>query len=330
MEFLAELAGPLLDSFLIGSFYALMGAGLTMVFAVTKVPDFAHAELVTIGGYAAAFASASLGWGMIPTMIMAMIIAGLVSLGYDETVFKPLWKKGASSLELLVASVGLGLFVRYVLMSVVEPFGWLSARSSISPRVLTYIGYGSLTDLHVIVIVTTILTVAILHVMFTRTKLGKAMRATASNPELARISGINIALVRRITWLIGGALAGMAGGFWSMISPIDVELGWRFLLWMFAAAIVGGFSFYGTILGGYIIGLAEGIGIFLLNTYFGVEVAYKPVISLAIMVLVLLFAPQGLRGMSLEGIKRRLGIGGGGLTAAPPRTAAVSMRRTGV
>ena len=320
MEFLAELAGPLIDSFLIGSFYALMGAGLTMVFAVTKVPDFAHAELVTIGGYAAAFASVSLGLGMLPTLVFAMLVAGIVSLGYDETVFKPLWKKGASSLYLLVASVGLGLFVRYVLMSVVEPFGWLSARANISPHVLTYIGYGSLTDLHVIVIVTTVLSVAVLHLMFTRTKLGKAMRATASNPELARISGINITLVRRITWLIGGVLAGMAGGFWSMMSPIDVELGWRFLLWMFAAAIVGGFSFYGTILGGYIIGLAEGIGIFLLNMYFGVEVAYKPVISLVIMVLVLLFAPQGLRGISLEGIKQRLGLSSG-FTAAPPRTA---------
>jgi len=312
MGLMAELAGPVIDSFLIGSFYALMGAGLTLVFSVTKVPDFAHAELVTIGGYVAAIATVAAGLGIVPAILLAVLIAGVVGVAYDEAVFKPLWKRGSSSLHLLVASVGLGLFVRYVVMAIVEPFGWLSVRASVAPRVLAYVGNGSITDLHVTVITTTIVIVVILHLMFTRTKLGKAMRATASNPDLARISGINIYTVRRIAWFLGAALPGLAGAFWSINSSIDVELGWRFLLWMFAASIVGGFSFYGTILGGYIIGLAEGIGIFFLNTYFGVNIAYRPVISLAIMIAVLLFAPQGLRELSLErlrGVLRPAGRG---------------------
>jgi branched-chain amino acid transport system permease protein len=160
--------------------------------------------------------------------------------------------------------------------------------------------------------------VTILHLSLHKTKIGVAMRASSENPTLAYARGVNVMFVQSIVWLIGGALAGIAGGFWSVYSQATPEMGVLVLLRAFAASCIGGFtSYYGTIAGGYIIGSAECILTEALYFYFKVDVAYKPIISYIILVVVLLIRPTGLMGISVskrlnlwEKIKNYLGKDG--------------------
>ena len=299
-----EFASPLLMSLLLGSLYSMMALGLTMTYAVTRIANFAHAEMVTVGAYAAVVVANTFGAGPIEMLVVALISTAVLGVAIDETVFKPLFNRGATSLHLLVASIGVGLAVRYILSIFADIHNMLNVKARIMVQPVAVIGHGMLTTLHLWVLPTVAITVAVLHFMLTATKLGKAMRATASNFDLARVSGIKTDLIRRITWVIAGGLAGVSGAFWCIYSPVNPETGWRALLWIFSASILGGFvSFYGTILGGYIVGFAENVGIAVMSRWFGISVAYKPLIALAIIIAVFLLRPTGLAGITLPSIR---------------------------
>lgn len=298
---LAEFAGPVLLSLLLGSLYTMMALGLTMTYAVTKIPNFAHAELVTVGAYVSVVVINLMGMGTIEAFAASFVVTALVALGVDEVVYKPLFRRHSTPLHLLVASIGVGLVIRYVLSIFADIYDLLLSKLNVGVQPLFFIGYGAFTSLHAWVLPTVLGFVILLHILFHRTLLGKSMRATASNFDLARASGINTVLVRRVTWLIAGGLAGLSGYFWAIFSPINPETGWLALLRIFAASILGGLvSFYGTIVGGYIVGFSENIGIFFMSQYFGVETAYRPLIAFAIIVVVFLFKPTGFAGMSIN------------------------------
>lgn len=286
-----------LDGLMLGSLYAIMGLGLTMTYAVTRVPNFAHAEYVTIGAYAAVVFVNYLGGGIVVAAAGAFLTAAIVAVVSDELAFKPLFRRGATPLHLLVASIGVGLVIRYLVTILADtapvPEDLLTVRLRISEDP---IAPGSIvTNLQAWAIPTAVGLVVVLHLLLTRTRLGKGMRAMASNFDLARVSGIRTAEVRRVTWFLSGGLAGMGGAFWAVTVPVAPDTGWRILLWIFAASILGGFvSFYGTILGGYIVGIAENVGIAAANETFGVSLSYRPLIALAIIIAVFLLKPGGL------------------------------------
>lgn len=299
-----EFASPLLMSLLLGSLYSMMALGLTMTYAVTRIANFAHAEMVTVGAYAAVVVANTFGAGPIEMLVVAFISTAVLAVAIDEIVFKPLFNRGATSLHQLAASIGVGLAVRYILSIFADIHNMLNVKARIMVQPVAVIGYGMLTTLHLWVLPTAAITVAVLHFMLTATKLGKAMRATASNFDLARVSGIKTDLIRRFTWVIAGGLAGVSGAFWCIYSPVNPETGWRALLWIFSSSILGGFvSFYGTIMGGYIVGFAENVGIAVMSRWFGVSVAYKPLIALAIIIAVFLLRPTGLAGITLPSIR---------------------------
>jgi len=299
-----ELASPLLMSILLGSLYCMMALGLTMTKAITKISNFAHAEMVTVGAYAAVVVANTFRTGPIEALAAAFLSTAVLAVVIDEVVFKPLFNRGATSLHLMVGSIGVGLAVRYILSIFADMHNMLIAQTRIMVQLVAVIGYGTLTTLHLWVLPTSVITVVVLHFMLTKTKLGKAMRATASNFELAKVSGIKTDRVRRITWVIAGGLAGVSGAFWSIYSPINPETGWLALLWIFASSILGGFvSFYGTIAGAYVVGFAENVGITIMSRWFGIDVAYKPLIALAIIVVVFLLRPTGLTGITLPSIR---------------------------
>ncbi len=300
----AELASPLLRSLLLGSLYALMALGLTMTYKVTRVPNFAHAEMLTVGGYLTVVSVNVLGRSPLEAMVVAIGATAALAVATDEAVYKQLSKRGATPLHLLVASIGVGLVIRYVLSIFADIYNLLNVKANVSVEPVAYIGSGTLTTLHLMVLPTAAAVVVVLHLLLTVTKLGKAMRATASNFDLARTSGINTALTRRVTWVIAGGLAGMAGAFWAFYVNISPEAGWRALLWIFAASILGGFtSFYGTILGGYIVGFGENVGIAVMNSWFGIDIAFKPMIALSIIVAVFLLRPTGFAGITLSSVR---------------------------
>jgi branched-subunit amino acid ABC-type transport system permease component len=116
----------------------------------------------------------------------------------------------------------------------------------------------------------------------------------SDNAELARVSGINVTTLRRNVWIIVGVIAGLAGAFWAMYSFITPEIGFDLLVDSFAAAIVGGLTYDGTVIAGYIIGLAENVGAYVLNQTFGVPTQYKILITFSILIAVLIAKPSGL------------------------------------
>jgi branched-chain amino acid transport system permease protein/neutral amino acid transport system permease protein len=240
------------------------------------------------------------GRGIGEALLLAFTAGALVALVADELAFKPLFKRGATPLHLLVASIGVGLVIRYILAIFANVYNVLSVKSNLLADTLVSFGPGAnLTTLHLWVPAATAASVISLHLLFTRTRIGKGMRAMASNYDLARASGIRTVRVRRMTWILAGGFAGLAGAFWSVYAPTDPEVGWRALLWIFAASILGGFvSIAGTIAGGYIVGVAENFGITILRSSYGVDTAYKPLIALVIIVAVFLIRPTGFAGLT--------------------------------
>lgn len=301
---MVDPAGPLLDTLLLGSLYTIMALGLTITYKVTRIPNFSHAELVTVGSYAGIVAVNLWDLGLAEALALAIVASAAVALAADELVFKPLFRRSASPLHLLVASIGVGLVVRYVLSIFANAAGILTAKSDLLATTLWGLGPGAnLTTLHLWIPAATATAVVALHLLFTRTRIGKGMRAMASNFDLARVSGIQTVRIRRITWILVGALAGVAGTFWSVYAPTDPEVGWRALLWMFAASILGGFvSVTGTIAGGYVVGASESFGITILNSAYGISVAYKPMIALVIIVAVFLIRPTGFAGLTVRDV----------------------------
>ena len=300
------LARPALDTILLGSLYTMMALGLTLTYKVTKIPNFAHAEYVTIGAYATVVMVNRFGFvgvaGVLAVVVSFLAAAG-VALGVDELVFKPLFRRGASPLHILVASIGAGLVLRYIVFIGADLGNLLSEKANLSAKTVWVIGNGSVSTLHLTIVPTVAGIVIVLHVLFVGTRVGKGMRAMASNFDLARVSGINTTFIRRLTWILAGGLAGVAGAFWAIHNPVTPELGWRALLWIFAASILAGLtSFYGTIAGGYIVAAAENFGISLLNRAYGVDVGYKPMIALAIIVAVFLIRPTGFAGLTVRDV----------------------------
>ncbi|MEB3780783.1 MAG: branched-chain amino acid ABC transporter permease [Desulfurococcales archaeon] len=302
--------GAIFNGLLVGSLYSMMALGLSLIYRVTKIPNFAYAEYITYGSYFAYVAAVSIpgSKGLIPALLLGLISAALIALASDELGFKPLWKKGATPLQLLVASIGVGLILRYGLLGlIVLVIGsrYLEiATPQRSSTIFTLGGLASFTTAHALAISTAILLAAGLWFLFTRTKIGKGMRATASNPTLARISGINIYAMRRLAWLLAGGLAGFSGFVYAYYNVVNPESGWLMLLWIFAAAIMGGFTFFGVMIAGVILGLAQHVISFYGDLYLGVGAKYSPVIALVTLVLVLLFRPEGVIRMEALAVRR--------------------------
>lgn len=303
-----------INTLLIGSLYTLSAVGVTIVIAVVKIPNFAQGDLVTIGAYVAAFTSYSFPYpiSLVLGAILATVVAALVSVLSDEVVYKPLQRRGISTVGLMAASIGISTFLKYSLY-VVD--GWydlsfISSRTSLTASLAVYVTPSfTITNLFVWVVPTTIALIVGLELMFTRTRSGKAMRAVGTNPSLAHITGVNVKNVRRITWAISGGLAGLSGAFWAAFVLLTPELDISVMLRAFAASTIGGLvSFPGTIIGGYIVGATENLLAEYLNFNFGLSLIFEPALVFVVMVLFLMFAPEGVAeiGSPLREFARRI------------------------
>lgn len=318
-----DLISPINDSIQLGIIYAIMGIGLTLTYSVVKIPNFAHGEMATIGAYTMALSNT--WWGVpIPLAFAAGAGAGAVlGLLQHFIVYRPLINRRAKLVQIMIASFALSLIIRAI-------FWMFAAYENVTQyKPLTYsvltqiaipftqitlydchgfcrIGNSAVTDLFVMVVLVSIPLVVLMHLLLTRTLIGKSMRAVADNVELAQITGINVEYVRQITWILTGALTGLGGAFLGIDFTIWPELGWTYLLRVFAAVTIGGLvSFYGTIAGGLIVGLGE-IWVTDVGANFGLSTSFQPVTVFLIIALVLLIRPSGLSGLKLPKIKSRL------------------------
>jgi len=311
----------------LGSIYALGAIGITLIFGILRFAHFAHSELMT-GGAFIAFLLASLfaAWGVtapIPmgfvVLPLAMVLGAVFALGIDKGFYAPLRKRGAKPVTLLIASIGVTLMIQGLIRLFFGSGSYsffenepkdvfridMSALGSTRPLVIT--------EPQILMIVVTAIAVIALHLFLTRSRLGKAMRAMADNADLAQVSGINTALVVRVTWVIAGALACMAGTMLALDVTLKPDLAFNIILPIFAAAIVGGLGqSYGAIAGGLLIGFAETLAVFnwsivlkplngvlpewlqLPQTLALVPTEYKLTVAFVILVVTLLVRPTGI------------------------------------
>lgn len=288
-----------------GSIITLGAIGLSLTYSILRFANFAHGDMLSLGAYFAFAVLAllkilglpdrplgplSFGLPMILAFVAALALTAVVSILLDHFLYRRFRFRGARPVILLISSVGVALTLRNLIQIVWGPWPLYYRQGFQVGRVVPFIGVRIKPDQIFIIAVAAVLVVA-LHLFLQRTKMGKAMRATADNPELARVAGIDTDRVIRWTWGIGAALAAAAG----VLLGIDVQLqpvmGWDMLLPLFAAVILGSIgSPYGAMVGGLIIGLSGEISTAIINP------AYKPAVAFIIMVLMLLIKPSGLFG----------------------------------
>ncbi|WP_340109316.1 branched-chain amino acid ABC transporter permease [Pikeienuella sp. HZG-20] len=286
---------------MLGGIIALGAIGLTLVYGVLKFPNFAHGELVTFGAYGAFTIAAllpagaalrpfSFGWELMAGMIVTMPLVALVALAVDRVLFRPLRVRGASLVLFAMASLAASFFLRSVVYLIWGSDFLFYYPGRANPALTLPLNIRIQADQIFVFILAAIL-VALTWILLARTRMGKAMRATANNPDLAQVRGINTERVIAWTWVLGAAL-GVAGGvMYGLASQLRPEMGWFLLLPMFAAVIMGGLgSPIGAIVGAVIIGVAQQVSSSFINP------AYGPGVAFILMVIVLVLQPQGLFG----------------------------------
>ena len=280
----------LFNSVVTGSLYLIAAVGLTLTYGLSKFPNFAHAEFMTLGAYAGYFIAKQLGLGLPLAFVFAFLVVGMVGVLCYRGIFQPLANRGATLIHLMVASIALGFILRYSIGAATDwdPLYFTSTWSAFD------IGPIRVTGLWIWLIATALLLSLVMHFILIKTKIGKAIRATGSNPDLALASGININRVILVTWFVGAGLAAVAGIFRGADTQIWPMTGWDMILPVFAVTILGGIgNFYGAIVAAFIIGLAENVGVVLLASL-GLSTTYRIGIAFAILIITLIVKPRGL------------------------------------
>jgi len=289
------------DGLLNGAIIALGAIGLTLTMGILRFANFAHAELITWGAYVAlavvaalpplggALAPLSFGLPLLIGLVVAMVASSALALAADAAVFRPLRARRSDPMTLVFASFGMALLVR---MAVLLLFGgsarYYSTELTFAVEVLP--GLLLLPDQLFTFALTAALWLALL-LFLQRTTLGLSMRALAENPDLTRVNGIDVAVVTRWTWIIGGSMAAIAGVLYGLSVQLRPEIGFHLILPLFTAAILGGLgNVTGALAGGMIVGLAESLAVLVIPP------EYKPAVPFLILLAVLFVRPGGLFG----------------------------------
>ena len=259
---------------------------MSLTFGILRFANFAHGDLMTVGAY--------LGFVLIQQMALpfwislpiACLLTAGVAIVVDYLVFRRLRRR--PPVILLISSFGIALILRSLIQLIWGSDQLVYRQGIQKPWQLAGL---SLKPDQLVIIVGAILLVAALHFFLQNTRIGKAMRAMADNVDLAKVTGINTDRVVLWTWVLGAVMACAAGNFLGLDTQLLPTMGWRVLLPIFAAAILGGIgSPYGAIAGGLVIGLASELSTLVISP------AYKSAVAFAILVVMLIFKPTGLLG----------------------------------
>jgi branched-subunit amino acid ABC-type transport system permease component len=276
----------------LGSIYALGAIGISMIFGILRFAHFAHGDVMTLGAYATLTAVWALGLHPLLALPVGIAFAILAALLVDRIFYKPL--RELPTIYTVIASFGVALIFRSSIQLIWGSQNEVFIQGVQKPLVLFDLFRVSLLHIESIAII--VLAAIALHHFLSRTRTGRSMRAVSDNAELARVAGLDTEKVVRSTWIIGASLAAIAGVLAGLDTNIQPNLGWNLILPMFAAAILGGIGKpMGALLGGMVIGLIEELSSYpwitdepLINP------SYKTATAFFIMVILLIFRPQGL------------------------------------
>lgn len=276
----------LFNGLVTGLLLALPALALTLVFGVLKFANFAVGAMLTLGAYAAWIANVQLGMPMTAAAAIAAITVAGAGLIADQLAFERLRQRG--SITLLVASMGVSLVIenvcRFFFGNAIRGFDVALSRP------IRWEGIRINQEQITIAIIVVACLVAV-DVLLRFTPLGRAMRAVADNASLAAVRGVERRTIARLTWVLVGALLGVAGVLAGLDRSIDPLIGWNYQIAIFAAAILGGLgSPIGAVLGALTIGVAEEMSALVIPTN------YRQVVSFAVILALLLFRANGLLG----------------------------------
>ncbi len=297
----------LIPGLVLGCIYALGAIGITLTFGILRFANFAHGEMMMMGGYLTwtimAIVTALFGLTLHPlvAMVPATAVVIFLFLLTDKYFYKPFRKE--DTIKVVMASFGMMLIIRSAVQAIWGPNQLKFVSGIAKPNEILRDVSGSIDlmllvpNKHIWIFLGTIVIVIALSYLLNKTRIGKAMRAVSDSPDLAHVTGIDVDQVIRATWIVGGICAMAAGVFLAMdIQLLETTMGFRMLLPMFAAAILGGIGKpYGAVFGGLVIGLAEELSAY---PWIGdtplLSPGYKTGVAFAIMVIMLIVRPQGL------------------------------------
>ncbi len=274
-----------------GAIYALGAIGLSLVYGILKLVNFAHGDFMTLGGFVAFAVNVSAGMPLAVAVLAAVAAVAALGLVLEYSVWAPMRRKGAGVMQLLLLSIGLAFVLRNLIL-----FQWTGATRTLDvDQFQSWNPFGDviITRIQVIVIVTAGVVLIAVALMLRTTLIGKSMRALSDSFDLAEVSGVNTRRVVAYTWLLAGSLAGLAGVLAAVYTTLTPNTGWFLLLSIFAAVVLGGIgNAYGALLGGIVLGLAQEWSTMLIRP------TYKEAIGFLVLILVLLVRPQGILGQA--------------------------------
>jgi len=283
---LGILLQTIVNGIMLGSIYAMVALGLTLIYGILEIPNFAHGALYMLGAYFSFMIITSLGISYWPALVLSAVLLFFLGMLIERIVYRPLYVQPV--INSFIAAVGLILILENGALAIWGPAFRRFPRAS--STVFQVLGT-TITSQRIIVIAMAVVLIIVLHLFIKRTRLGAAIEATSQNRAGAQLMGINTSLVGVLTFGLGTALAAVAATLVAPILLIYPTMGGPVIGMAFVIIILGGMgSFFGAVLGGYIIGLAET----LFSSY--VTTNYVEVLIFGILVFILAVKPTGLFG----------------------------------
>jgi neutral amino acid transport system permease protein len=285
---LHDVAQRGLNGLSLGAIYALGAVGLTLVYGILKLVNFAHGDFLTFGAYMAYLVNVTWGLPLVVAVFWAMAMTALLGIFLEKVMWGPMRARGAGMLQLLLMAIGLALVIRYVIQ-----FIWSTELRQLDVNVTDTVKFLGLTigRTNLIVIIVGFAVLIGTGLMLRYTLLGKRMRALSDNLDLAETSGVNTSRVILWTWVFAAGFAGLAGVLAGAITQLQPELGFELLLPIFAAVVMGGIgNAYGALVAGILLGL-----VIEWSTLF-IDARWKTGIGFVVLILVLIIRPQGIFG----------------------------------
>lgn len=285
----------MINGFSLGSMYALIAIGYTMVYGVLRLINFAHGDIMMVGAFTTFFGVEVLGVSFFAAIILSIAICALLGIITDKIAYKPL--REAPKISLLITAIGVSFLLENTFNVL---FGGRPRAFPVPPYLENILSFGSISmpfSALLVPIVTIVLLACILWVLF-KTKYGMAIRALAFDVQTVNLMGIDANKIISIVFALGSSLAAIGGIFWAINYPaVDPLMGVLIGLKAFAAAVLGGIgSVGGAVIGGFIIGFTEVVAV----AFFPELSGFKDAFAFVFLILVLLFRPTGILGYNFE------------------------------
>lgn len=282
----------LINGLSLGSIYALIALGYTMVYGIIKLINFAHGEIYMVGAFVGYATINTFQLGLIPSLIISMVFCALLGALIERVAYKPLRK--ATRVAALITAIGVSFLLQNVMIYIVGP--QVRAFPQVITKKVYHIGSIQINQTQITIFLTTIILMLALQYIVKQTKMGKAMRAVSTDADAARLMGINVDNVISFTFILGSSLAGAAGVLVGMYyNSIDPLMGVAPGLKAFIAAVLGGIGIIpGALIGGFAIGIIE-----TLISGYGSSLIKDAVVYL-ILIIILIVKPTGLLGKNTK------------------------------